>query len=150
MTATDPIVATPIVATPVADTAAEPPVLAIADVAAQTGVTAHTLRYYERIGLVTVPRDAAGRRRYGPEEVGRVVFITRLRMTAMPIRDIQAYFRLVTPGTATSLSASPSSIGNWPWSWTGSSSCSRPWWRSTTRSPSTATPPPPAARSTPP
>jgi DNA-binding transcriptional MerR regulator len=98
VTATDPIVATPAAATPAAATVAGPPVLAIADVAAQTGVTAHTLRYYERIGLVTVPRDAAGRRRYGPEEVGRVVFITRLRMTAMPIRDIQAYFRLVDAG----------------------------------------------------
>jgi DNA-binding transcriptional MerR regulator len=33
--------------------------------------------------------------------VGRVVFITRLRMTAMPIRDIQAYFRLVAQGPGT-------------------------------------------------
>ena len=33
--------------------------IAIADVAAITGVSAHTLRYYERIGLVEVPRDAA-------------------------------------------------------------------------------------------
>ena len=87
MTATDPLVATP-----------APLDLAIADVAERTGVTAHTLRYYERIGLVSVPRDPAGRRRYVPDEVGRVVFITRLRMTAMPIRDIQAYFRLVDSG----------------------------------------------------
>ena len=87
MTATDPLVATP-----------APLDLAIAGVAERTGVTAHTLRYYERIGLVSVPRDPAGRRRYGPDEVGRVVFITRLRMTAMPIRDIQAYFRLVDAG----------------------------------------------------
>ena len=38
--------------------------IAIADVAAITGVSAHTLCYYERIGLVEVPRDAAvaGRR----------------------------------------------------------------------------------------
>jgi DNA-binding transcriptional MerR regulator len=87
VTATDPLVASP-----------APLDLAIADVAERTGVTAHTLRYYERIGLVSVPRDPAGRRRYGPDEVGRVVFITRLRMTAMPIRDIQAYFRLVDAG----------------------------------------------------
>lgn len=72
--------------------------LAIADVAARCGVTAHTLRYYERIGLVDVPRDAAGHRVYGPDELARVVFITRLRLTAMPIRDIQAYFRLVAEG----------------------------------------------------
>ena len=72
--------------------------LPIAEVADRLGVTAHTLRYYERIGLVTVPRDDAGHRVYGPDEVGRIVFITRLRLTAMPIRDIQAYFRLVAEG----------------------------------------------------
>ncbi|HLT70659.1 MAG TPA: MerR family transcriptional regulator [Acidimicrobiales bacterium] len=72
--------------------------LGIAEVAAITGVTPHTLRYYERIGLLSVPRDAAGRRIYGQAEINRVVFITRLRLTAMPIRDIQAYFRLVDEG----------------------------------------------------
>jgi DNA-binding transcriptional MerR regulator len=70
----------------------------IAAVAEQTGVTAHTLRYYERIGLLAVPRDPAGRRAYTPLEVAQVVFITKLRQTAMPIRDIQAYFRLVAAG----------------------------------------------------
>jgi DNA-binding transcriptional MerR regulator len=72
--------------------------LNIAAVAQRTCVTAHTLRYYERIGLLTVPRDDAGRRLYGAAELARVVFITRLRLTAMPIRDIQAYFRLVEEG----------------------------------------------------
>jgi DNA-binding transcriptional MerR regulator len=72
--------------------------LSIAAVAERTGVTAHTLRYYERIGLLTVPRDHAGRRVYTRDELGRVVFITRLRQTAMPIRDIQAYFALVAEG----------------------------------------------------
>ena len=75
---------------------AEP--LPIAAVAEETGVTAHTLRYYERVGLLDVPRDEAGRRMYTAREVGQVVFITRLRQTAMPIRDIQAYFRLVRAG----------------------------------------------------
>jgi DNA-binding transcriptional MerR regulator len=70
----------------------------IAEVAERTGVTAHTLRYYERIGLLSVPRDAAGHRVYTQDEMARVVFITRLRLTAMPIRDIQAYFRLVEDG----------------------------------------------------
>ncbi|HEX6568674.1 MAG TPA: MerR family transcriptional regulator [Acidimicrobiales bacterium] len=78
---------------PAGDTA-----LSIAEVAGRTGVTAHTLRYYERIGLLTVPRDDAGHRLYTEAELARVVFITRLRLTAMPIRDIQAYFRLVADG----------------------------------------------------
>jgi DNA-binding transcriptional MerR regulator len=73
-------------------------VTSIAAVAQRTGVTAHTLRYYERIGLVSVPRDEAGRRDYTDAELARVTFIARLRLTAMPIRDIQAYFALVDKG----------------------------------------------------
>jgi DNA-binding transcriptional MerR regulator len=94
--ATVPRAPAPAVAQPAGPAAA--PSLPIAEVAERTGVTAHTLRYYERIGLVDVPRDAAGRRRYGEAEVARIVFVTRLRLTAMPIRDIQAYFALVADG----------------------------------------------------
>jgi DNA-binding transcriptional MerR regulator len=75
-----------------------PHALPIAAAAERTGITAHTLRYYERIGLLDVPRDHAGRRWYTETELARVVFITRLRLTAMPIRDVQAYFRLVDAG----------------------------------------------------
>lgn len=63
----------------------------IAEVAAITGVSAHTLRYYERIGLVDVPRDVTGRRIYDSQALGRVVFLTRLRLSDMSIRDIQHY-----------------------------------------------------------
>jgi len=72
--------------------------LTIAQVADRTGVGAHTLRYYERVGLLAVPRDDAGHRVYGSAEVGRVVFISLLRAAAMPIRDLQAYFGLVADG----------------------------------------------------
>jgi deazaflavin-dependent oxidoreductase (nitroreductase family) len=74
------------------------PGLSIAEVAEQTGVGVHTLRYYERIGLLQVPRDEAGRRVYGATEIGRVVFISLLRAAAMPIRDLQEYFGLVARG----------------------------------------------------
>jgi len=75
--------------------------LPIAVVSALTGVTAHTLRYYERIGLVSVARDNGGRRVYDREALGRVVFITRLRMSDMPIRDIRRYVDLVDRGEST-------------------------------------------------
>jgi DNA-binding transcriptional MerR regulator len=91
--ASQPGTAAPAPATPV-----EPLALSIAEVAERTGVTAHTLRYYERIGLLSVPRDAVGHRVYTEAELARVVFVSRLRLTAMPIRDIQAYFRLVADG----------------------------------------------------
>jgi DNA-binding transcriptional MerR regulator len=85
----------------VPEVAEAPLALSIAEVAERTGVTAHTLRYYERIGLVSVPRDEVGRRVYTADEIGRVLFITRLRQTAMPIRQIQDYFRLVAEGPGT-------------------------------------------------
>ena len=75
--------------------------MAIADVAELTGLSAHTLRYYERIGLVEVPRDAAGRRLYDRDAVGRVVFITRLRDSDMPIAAIARYVELVKRGPST-------------------------------------------------
>ena len=74
------------------------PAMSIAETAALTGVSAHTLRYYERNGLLRVPRDAAGHRSFGPTEVGRITFISLLRATAMPIRDLQRYFGLVADG----------------------------------------------------
>ncbi|GAA4901427.1 MerR family transcriptional regulator [Actinomycetospora succinea] len=75
--------------------------MSIAEVAELTGLSAHTLRYYERIGLVEVPRDAAGRRLYDREAVGRVVFITRLRDSDMPIAAIARYVELVKQGPGT-------------------------------------------------
>jgi DNA-binding transcriptional MerR regulator len=70
------------------------------EVAEITGVSAHTLRYYERILLVAVDRDAGGRRIYDSEALARVVFVTRLRTSDMPIRDIARYLALVNQGEA--------------------------------------------------
>jgi DNA-binding transcriptional MerR regulator len=75
--------------------------LSIAEMAERTGVSAHTLRYYERIGLLDVPRDAAGHRRYGAGDYARVVFLNRLRMTGMPIRALQRYIALAGEGEGT-------------------------------------------------
>jgi DNA-binding transcriptional MerR regulator len=77
------------------------PGFTIAEVAERTGVSAHALRYYERIGLLDVGRQESGHRRFTEHDVGRVVFIGRLRATAMPIREIQRYFSLVAGGPAT-------------------------------------------------
>jgi DNA-binding transcriptional MerR regulator len=77
------------------------PTHSISDVAELTGVSAHTLRYYERIGLLTVARDPSGHRSYTAADIRRLVFITRLRHTDMPIRDIRRYFELVAAGPAT-------------------------------------------------
>jgi len=78
-----------------------PAELTIAQVAAVTGVSAHTLRYYERIGLVEVGRDPAGHRRYDRDALARVVFVARLRMSDMPIQVIRRYVALVKQGPTT-------------------------------------------------
>lgn len=75
--------------------------LTIAEVAERSGVTAHTLRYYERVGLISVGRDESGYRVYTGADFGRIVFLSRLRMTGMPIRDLQRYVRLVETGEHT-------------------------------------------------
>jgi DNA-binding transcriptional MerR regulator len=75
--------------------------LTIAETAERTGVSAHTLRYYERIGLLAVGRDAAGQRRYTADDFVRVVFLNRLRMTGMPIRELTRYVELVGAGPGT-------------------------------------------------
>lgn len=75
--------------------------LSIAEMAERTGVSAHTLRYYERIGLLDVARDPAGHRVYGAADFARVVFLSRLRMTGMPIRTLQRYVALVAEGDDT-------------------------------------------------
>ena len=73
----------------------------IVTTADRLGVSAHTLRYYERIGLVQVERDASGRRRYDAASVRRLVFLTRMRTSGMPIRDLRRYVALVEAGRDT-------------------------------------------------
>lgn len=75
--------------------------LTITQVSELTGVSADTLRYYEKANLVRVPRSAGGHRSYDREALGRVVFVTRLRMADMPIRDIEHYIQLVDAGPDT-------------------------------------------------
>jgi DNA-binding transcriptional MerR regulator len=77
------------------------PTLSIAEVVERTGVSHDTLRYYEKEGLLSPPRDSGGRRRYREIDVGRVVFITRMRQSEMPIRTLQRYVALVEVGPAT-------------------------------------------------
>jgi DNA-binding transcriptional MerR regulator len=73
--------------------------MTIAEAAAQAGVSAHTLRYYERAGLLArVGRNGSGHRDFTDEDVEWVVMVTRLRATGMPIRAIREYAELVRAG----------------------------------------------------
>lgn len=74
--------------------------LSIAEASRRTGVSVHTLRYYERAGLVvtSVDRTAGGRRRYHQLDLDWILICTRLRATSMPIRTIRRYAELVAAG----------------------------------------------------
>ena len=72
----------------------------IAAAAEQTGLTADTLRYYERDGLMlrAVTRGSSGHRQYNEHDIGWIRLITKLRSTGMPIRDVRRYADLVRAG----------------------------------------------------
>ena len=73
--------------------------LTIAEVAERTGLTRHTLRYYERDGLMLgVGRDNSGHRRYSERDLGWLELITKLRETGMPVREVRRYAELVRAG----------------------------------------------------
>lgn len=75
--------------------------LTIAEVAQRTGLTAFTLRYYERIGLIAaVSRAPGGQRRYASADLDWLAFLLRLRETGMPIQGMQAFAGLRSQGDA--------------------------------------------------
>ena len=77
--------------------------MSISDVAERTGLTTHTLRYYEREGLMLTPvgRASSTHRRYTETDVTWVTFLTKLRSTAMPIATMRQYVVLARQGDGT-------------------------------------------------
>jgi len=76
--------------------------LTIQQVAEATGLSAHTLRYYERVGLIhPIDREENSRRRYTPDDIGWIEFLIKLRATGMSIREMQRYAELQRRGDET-------------------------------------------------
>lgn len=76
----------------------------IRDMAERCGMTAHTLRYYERVGLIQpVNRARNGHRRYSEADEAWLRFLHCMRATNMPIRAMQRYAELREIGDSTSL-----------------------------------------------
>jgi DNA-binding transcriptional MerR regulator len=76
--------------------------VSISGAAVATGVSPHTLRYYERAGLIDpVGRAGSTHRRYTGADIDWVVFLTKLRSTGMPIRRVREYADLVRRGPGT-------------------------------------------------
>jgi DNA-binding transcriptional MerR regulator len=76
--------------------------LTITEVAARTGLSAHTLRYYEKANLISpVGRSAGGQRRYAAGDMAWIEFLLRLRDTGMSISGMQRFADLRRGGDAT-------------------------------------------------
>ncbi|GAA2791668.1 hypothetical protein GCM10010441_16130 [Kitasatospora paracochleata] len=74
----------------------------ISEVSAASGLTPHTLRWYERIGLLDpIDRSHAGQRRYSDADLTRLAFLGRLRLTGMPVADMLRYVELARAGDGT-------------------------------------------------
>ena len=74
----------------------------ISEVSEQCDISADTLRYYERIGLLPpVNRSDSGIRDYSELDVRRVEFIKCMRSAGLPIEVLIEYYGLVQQGDQT-------------------------------------------------
>ncbi|MCX4962545.1 MerR family transcriptional regulator [Streptomyces virginiae] len=74
----------------------------ISEVEARTGLTQHTLRWYERIGLMPhVDRSHSGQRRFTDKDLDWLAFVGKLRATGMSVADMVRYAELVREGEHT-------------------------------------------------
>ncbi len=74
----------------------------IAEVSEQYGLSADTLRYYERIGLIPpVNRNGSGIRDYNELDLRRVEFIKCMRSAGLPVEVLIEYVGLVQQGDKT-------------------------------------------------
>ena len=74
----------------------------IQDVSKKTGLSTHTLRYYEKEGLISgVERSQGGFRQYTDEDLERLGLICCLKNTGMSIQEIARFVQLTHEGDHT-------------------------------------------------
>ncbi|PKU24939.1 MerR family transcriptional regulator [Telmatospirillum siberiense] len=74
----------------------------IGELAKRSGLSAHTIRYYERIGLLPyADRDRSRQRDYDASILVWIEFLGRLKTTGMPIREMLRYAALRARGKGT-------------------------------------------------
>jgi DNA-binding transcriptional MerR regulator len=80
----------------------ERPRYSIGEASELSGLTRDTLRWYERIGLLSsVGRDHAGKRRFSDRDLNWLALVSRLRLTGMTVADMIRYAELVRAGDST-------------------------------------------------
>lgn len=76
--------------------------LTIQQAAAETSLSGHTLRYYERIGLILdIARAQSGHRRYKADDLEWINFLKQLKATGMPLAQMQRFAQLRREGVFT-------------------------------------------------
>ena len=74
----------------------------IQEVSKKTGLSAHTLRYYEKEGLISgVNRTPGGFRQYSEEDMEALGLICCLKNTGMSLQEIARFVRLTHEGDQT-------------------------------------------------
>jgi DNA-binding transcriptional MerR regulator len=74
----------------------------ISELVGRSGLSAHTIRYYERIGLLPyAARDRSSHRDYDASILNWIEFLGRLKTTGMPIRQMLRYAELRQQGSGT-------------------------------------------------
>ena len=76
--------------------------ISIGELARLTGLSTHTLRFYEAAGVLKpIGRAANGHRRYQPNDVLWLEFVLKLKITGMPLAEIKRYAQLREQGDRT-------------------------------------------------
>lgn len=76
--------------------------MTISEIAKKYDIKPETLRYYEKIGLLShVPRNKNGIRNYNEENCGRIEFIICMRNAGVEIETLRQYVFLLEQGEET-------------------------------------------------
>lgn len=76
--------------------------MTISEVSKKYNITADTIRYYEKEGLIpTVPRDKNGIRDFDENSCGWIEFIKCMRSAGLEIQTLKRYVSLFRQGTKT-------------------------------------------------
>jgi DNA-binding transcriptional MerR regulator len=74
----------------------------IGELSRKTGLSIHTIRYYEKIGIIRKNgKDKSGHREYADNDIEWIKFITCLKAIEMPLNDILHFICLREKGDKT-------------------------------------------------
>lgn len=73
----------------------------ISELAARSGASAHALRHYEKLGLITAGRSAGGYREFGESVVREVIFIVMGRRIGFSLKEIAEWLPAYRSGRLT-------------------------------------------------